>query len=102
MKLSDMTIDEAIAYAVREVPEIVPEDWAIRSVLLNIPPSMRQAIWFHAAWVWLARQGRPDFIEAQADKFSLWDDFNSDYRDFPTEYHALAAACLLAAGKGVP
>jgi hypothetical protein len=109
MKLSEMTIDGAIATAMLEVPECFPQDDRDEA-----PPTGQacyRALWFHAAAVWLANHPnsfrRRIGFGRQRDQWVVRT-FEIENPGFdqpwpqPTEYHALAAACLLAAGKEVP
>lgn len=138
MKLSDMTIDEAIAYAVREVPKCCPQGWGrIDQAAMMGEIVMRgwsksdhangsgwfspdgdeyfRALWFHAAWVWLETNHEDEFKLSRCgiddNEVVKWMAGFFDHKTMkswryeqwlPTEYHALAAACLLAAGKEVP
>ena len=97
MNVPELTIDEAIADCVRQVPEVQLIGGCSRSL-----PCCR-ALWFHAAWVWLIRE----HPEADVPTSALWAGdglWGVDHADgssdgpFPTEYHALRAAVLLAKG----
>lgn len=101
MVLAEMSIDEAIALACREVPECdtVSEAW--------IKDEVYRALWFDAAWEWLhhdifLHRHRPE-IQDDHDGWCVRNRNGAEVLDqLPTKYHALAAAVLLAAGRVVP
>lgn len=114
MTLNEMTVDEAIALACREVPGCWPLDVTkdddldppIRLRGSGIPVDVFRALWFDAAWEWL--MGQPEHFEPSCGSFTPakcpggWHDGQYPSEVLPTKYHALAAACLTAAGKEVP
>jgi hypothetical protein len=134
-----MTIDEAIRDCIAQVPETCPvgfkwyEDQSPRAVMPlrgwrdtslrqppgvihTIKPEYFRALWFDAAWEWLARQNKREDVETEfwpalpyddsCHGAGLWavreiekwaDDDGFDCCDhLPTKYHALCRAVLLA------
>lgn len=112
MKLAEMTVDEAIAVACREVAECCPPpvEVSVDFKERTIGPEDRlyRAVWFDAAYETLPNNFRYMIRRGGTDP-NVWYVFGMDELEFwellwggPTKYHALAAALLLAAGKEIP
>lgn len=119
MKLVEMTEDQAIELCLREIPEIVvPWDGDVigENHCGCCPPTgAYAALFFRAAWVWLQHDEDDKVREPISvtviggDEWAVYDDSRGpdeldgyDAEVYPTEIHALVAACLLAAGKKLP
>lgn len=123
--MPEMTIDEAIADCVRQVPECAPGlphvyhqgfGWCHQAgptgghgggMPVFLEPETARALWFDAAWEWLVKEwgeakleqagkGYQMTIPARDSNSGQW--FKKQTDGCPTKYHALAAAVLLAKG----